>query len=395
MSFGAAILALAVLILLHEAGHFFAARAVGMKPRRFYLGFPPAILKRTRNGVEYGIGAIPLGGYVKIPGMHRAAPGDLRGSIDPEIAEAHSADLDELDAALARGDEATAGAVLARLEPELGENRMFKEQEDSLAPDAYWRQKTWKRVVVIGAGPGVNALVALVLFITVFMIATSVPTRTVAKAPAGWPAKAAGIRAGDKVVAIGAHKVTPDTLAGTINATHGKPVTVTILRDGKRITAGPLKARYDPTEGTYRIGIQIKAIRGPGESLLTATGDSLHLMRIITTGTIGGLAHLLHGQDTHQVQSTVGIVKDTAQAYRASVQDFLFIVGEISLALALLNLLPILPLDGGHIVMSILEAIRRRPFSQLAYLRYSAIGMALFIFLLYLGLRNDLFTGHS
>ena len=118
-------------------------------------------------------------------------------------------------------------------------------------------------------------------------------------------------------------------------------------------------------------------------------------MRIITTGTLSGLANLVHGKGTHQVPSTVGIVKDTASAYRASTQDFLFIVGEISLALALLNLLPILPLDGGHIVMSILEAIRRRPFSQLAYLRYSAIGLALFAFLFYLGLRNDLFTGHS
>ena len=65
------------LILLHEAGHFFVARAVGMSPRRFYLGFPPALVKVKRKGIEYGIGAIPLGGYVKIPGMHRPAPSDL------------------------------------------------------------------------------------------------------------------------------------------------------------------------------------------------------------------------------------------------------------------------------------------------------------------------------
>ena len=67
------ILGLAVLILLHEAGHFFVARRVGMRPRRFYLGFPPALAKVSRNGIEYGVGAIPLGGYVKIPGMHRPA----------------------------------------------------------------------------------------------------------------------------------------------------------------------------------------------------------------------------------------------------------------------------------------------------------------------------------
>jgi regulator of sigma E protease len=75
------------------------------------------------------------------------------------------------------------------------------------------------------------------------------------------------------------------------------------------------------------------------------------------------------------------------------VQDFLAVIGLVSLALALLNLLPVLPLDGGHIVMSILERIRGRAFSQLAYMRYSAVGLSLFALLLYLGLRNDLFSG--
>ncbi|HWQ01791.1 MAG TPA: site-2 protease family protein, partial [Gaiellaceae bacterium] len=76
MNLFVAIIGLAFLILIHEAGHFFAALSVGMRPRRFYLGFPPPILRKTRNGIEYGIGMIPLGGYVKIPGMHRPAPSD-------------------------------------------------------------------------------------------------------------------------------------------------------------------------------------------------------------------------------------------------------------------------------------------------------------------------------
>src|SRR5271170_1460933 len=100
MSIAIAIFGLAVLILIHEAGHFFAAKAVRMNPRKFYIGFPPAVVKTTRGGVEYGIGAIPLGGYVKIPGMHRAAPGDLRASLKTEDQEALAPELDELDAAL-------------------------------------------------------------------------------------------------------------------------------------------------------------------------------------------------------------------------------------------------------------------------------------------------------
>src|SRR5256714_12782660 len=77
MSILIAIVGLGFLVMIHEAGHFFTARAVGMRPRRFYVGFPPALAKTTRNGIEYGLGAIPLGGYVKIPGMHRPAPSDL------------------------------------------------------------------------------------------------------------------------------------------------------------------------------------------------------------------------------------------------------------------------------------------------------------------------------
>ena len=112
MSIFVSLLGLAFLILVHEAGHFFVARGVGMNPRKFYLGFPPAIVKKKRNGIEYGIGAIPLGGYVKIPGMHRPAAGDLTAHLEPAVAEAPALKgpvaeaADALDAE--RHDEATA-----------------------------------------------------------------------------------------------------------------------------------------------------------------------------------------------------------------------------------------------------------------------------------------------
>src|SRR5271170_4168981 len=100
MSVGIAILGLAVLVLIHEAGHFFAARAVGMTPRKFYLGFGPPIVKRTRGGVEYGIGSIPLGGYVKIPGMNRPSAGELARTMKPDVTDKHATELHALDAAI-------------------------------------------------------------------------------------------------------------------------------------------------------------------------------------------------------------------------------------------------------------------------------------------------------
>src|SRR5207247_8936420 len=91
MSVLVGIVGLGLLVLIHEAGHFFTARAVGMSPRKFYIGFPPALVKTKRKGIEYGIGTIPLGGYVKIPGMHRPAASDVEVRLhrvvaaDPEL----------------------------------------------------------------------------------------------------------------------------------------------------------------------------------------------------------------------------------------------------------------------------------------------------------------------
>ena len=393
MSIGVAILALAVLVLVHEAGHFFAARAVGMTPRKFYLGFGPPLVKTVRGGVEYGIAALPLGGYVKIPGMHRPSAVDFGRTLPPDEQERVSDDLAAIDAALGRGDDVGARATAARLRPELGDRRGWEDVENGLAEDAYWRQSTWRRIVVIGAGPGVNVLAAILLFVLVFMLGSTQATRQVERVIPGKPAAAAGLLPGDRIVAVGGVKVQPNEIAKHINASGGRPFTIVVLRDGKRVVVGPLRARLD--QGVYRVGFQIRAVPGPGESFPAAVSDSVRVVGEVTADTVRSIASLATGKGTHNISSSVGIVRATSDAFRQSLQDFLGVVGLISLALALLNLLPVLPLDGGHIVMSILERLRGRSFSQAAYMRYSAVGLSLFALLLYLGLRNDLFSSGS
>jgi regulator of sigma E protease len=390
----AAILGLAVLVLVHEAGHFFVARAVGMRPRKFYLGFGPPLVKRTRNGVEYGIAAFPLGGYVKIPGMQRAAPGDLRKTLKPEEQQALEQPLDALDSALERGDEEAARAQLPALEQQLGpRHRALQELDGSLAPDAYWRQTTWKRIAVIAAGPATNIVFAVLIFAALFMLGTTEATRTVDHVISGRPAAAAGLKAGDEILAVAGHPVTPSQISHRINGTHGTPFTIVVRRNGERVVVGPLRARLD--QGVYRVGFQIAGTPGPGDSPPVAVWKSVKLVGQVTSDTTRALLGLARGQGTRNVSSAVGIVDATSEAYRQSLQDFLAVLGLVSLALALLNLLPVLPLDGGHIVMAVLERIRGRSFSQLAYLRYSAVGLTLFALLLYLGLRNDIFSGGS
>ena len=131
-----AILGLGLLVLVHEAGHFFTARAVGMSPRRFYIGFPPPLASVERNGIEYGIGAIPLGGYVKIPGMHRPAPSDLDTFFGPA--------MDEAPQLLARSSTSSAGSPRATWKPRARTSRSSSRRSKGVE-SAAWRGRLRRR----------------------------------------------------------------------------------------------------------------------------------------------------------------------------------------------------------------------------------------------------------
>jgi regulator of sigma E protease len=360
-----------------------------MRPRKFYLGFGTPIVKTTRGGVEYGIGSLPLGGYVKIPGMQRPSPGDFRRSIPRVEAQRYAPELASLDAAIERGDDEEARRVLAQLRPALGETRAWQELEGALAPEAYWRQTTWKRVAVIAAGPATNVLVAIAIFFALFSIETVKGTRMVEDVLAGKPAAAAGLRAGDRILAVDGHPVRPDDIPRRINGTKGRAFTIVVRRHARRVVVGPLRAQED--HGVYRVGFQIRGVIGPGESPPRALRSSVRVVWQVTADTGHTVGRLVTGKGSRDISSTLGIVRASSDAFKRSLADFLETIGLISLALALLNLLPILPLDGGHIVMALAERIRGRAFSQGVYMRYSAVGFAIFALLMYFGLRNDLF----
>jgi regulator of sigma E protease len=402
MSILIAILGLAVLILLHEAGHFFVARAVGMRPRRFYLGFPPALVKVVRNGIEYGIGAIPLGGYVKIPGMHRPAASDLDVQMAPALAEDPSLfpkvarvkralEADDLEGARDALPELEGAVEEASLRPAAAKaaRRSVDELRDALSPDAYWRQRTWKRVAVIFAGPGVNILVAILLVALGYILGVpGDPDRTVKNVKANTPAASVGLRTGDTIVAVNGRE-TPnfDAVSRLIRASKGKPIEVTVLRNGKAVTLGPVR--------TERIGSRWALGFEPGWKKVTygpvkALTRSLSVTWAATKATITFLPRLATGAGRKEVSSPVGIVDVSSQAAALTFTLYLQILGLISLSLAILNLLPLLPLDGGHILFSIIEGLRGRAVGREVYERVSAIGIALFLVLMFIGLSNDI-----
>jgi regulator of sigma E protease len=397
VSFALAIIGLALLVLAHEAGHFFVALATRIRPRRFYVGFPPALAKVKHKGIEYGIGAIPLGGYVKIPGMFRPS------KRDPEIYFRAAAEEDEslneavgaLGSALEQGNldrakkdleplrEGLAGASLSPAATRVA-RRGLEELDDALSSDAYWRQPTWKRLVVISAGPVTNILVAIVIFASLytldlyrlgFQVAAKSGVRTthVERVLADSPARRAGLAPGDVVVAVNGQNVNGSTLTKRIGSSGGRPIGLTVRRHGKLVQLRSVKPMNE------------------ADSLPTAFVDSIRLTgQIIDQIVVDGIGRLFVGKGGSQVSGPIGIVKSSSDAYRHGASDYLFVIGLISLSLGVLNLLPLLPLDGGHLVFSLIEGARRRVVSREVYERVSAVGIALVALLFVLGLSNDI-----
>jgi len=403
MSVLVSIAGLAFLILIHEAGHFFTARAVGMKPRRFYIGFPPALLKTTRNGIEYGLGAIPLGGYVKIPGMHRPAPSDLDVHFGPALYESPRLlpDVERVKRRIAQADFEGAREALRELEgaierAPLSANakraaaRGLDEVADALGSDAYWRQRTSKRLAVIAAGPGTNLLFAIALLASVYVVGIpSDVSRRVADVSPGTPAAAAGLKSGD--VIIGVDRVQTDDfddVRDSIHGSRGKPLVISVLRDGRYVELRP--ARPQKTDGVYVLGFRPSVVKYKHYDPIHAVGLAGKDTWLVTKAMGSWLTHVVSGSGRKQVSTPVGIVRQSSKAAQVGYREYLQVLALISLSLALLNLLPLLPLDGGHMAFSIIEGLRGRAVGRAVYERVSAVGIALVLLLFFVGLSNDI-----
>ncbi|MDH4176508.1 MAG: site-2 protease family protein, partial [Thermoleophilia bacterium] len=291
MTIFVAIVGLGLLIFVHELGHFVASLALRMRPRKFYIGFPPAVLKTKRNGIEYGLGAIPLGGFVKIPGMHRPAPADVDHALGRALEEAPglAGPVDRLRGALAAGDQHTAVDAVEVLRGLLPQKHLspgplaaaekgLTDLEDALGPDAYWRAATWKRVIAIAAGPAANVAFAFVLFTVLFMVSGGRATTVVEEVAPDAPAAAIGLRAGDRIVEIGGTRVGPRDISRTISGSDGRPLTLVVMREGTRVALGPAAARRSD-DGVYRLGF---VLRGEGLSLPAAAGESGRVTALVT-----------------------------------------------------------------------------------------------------------------
>jgi regulator of sigma E protease len=363
MSWVLTIFGIVALIVLHELGHFTVAKAVGMRVERFSLFFPPTLARVRLGETEYAIGAIPAGGYVKITGMN------------PE--------------------------EIADLEPEV-------------ARRAYYTQAPWKRIAVILAGPGVNILIAFVLFWAVLFsgnlngavalgnldpsVQTLAPSTSVLAVDRGKPA-AGVLRPGDRIVAVDGRPATvasarqgiashrcPGALTDGCRA--AAPVQLTLRRAGHTLTRSVFP-RYSKEAGRMLIGFGFGSAKSFGA--LAAAGAVVSEMWHVTTQTLTGFGRALTSSKARgQVSSIVGITQDAHETVVAGPGYALVFLGFISLILAVINLFPFLPLDGGHVLWSLLEKLRGRRISLAAMYRFSSVGIVLLLFLVINGVSNDI-----
>ncbi len=403
MSWLVVILGLGLLVFLHELGHFTVSRLVGMKPRAFYVGFPPALVKVERNGIEYGLGAIPLGGYVRIPGMLRPASTDFSAQMAAAVREEVALEpaAEKVVRALDVGDYGAARAALPALVAAVRQTslsspaqrsaeRAMRDVDEGTGSDAYWRQPIWKRVAAIAAGPAMNVLVAFLIFFVVYATGapSHTPSTTVAKVEAGSPAAAAGLRAGDRIVAVDGHAAR--TLAQVhvlIAGSRGRPVTVTVERGGGRATLGPRRTVSRHGRWVWGFVPAVQLVSHPlGASTRLAIGDCWR----VVTGTVTAVVDLARTESSAGISGPVGIVRSSQQYLMVGLQWYLQLLGLISMSLALYNLLPLLPLDGGNILFALLEGVRRRALPRAMYQRFSSAGMGLILLITVIAFWNDI-----
>jgi regulator of sigma E protease len=346
-----AFLGFALLIILHELGHFAAAKAVGMRVERFSLFFPPLLGRVRRGETEYAIGSIPLGGYVRITGMNPAE------EIPPEVAHR-----------------------------------------------AYYRQPVWKRIFVIGAGPAVNIVLCFVL-LSAYLLIWGVPREDVTNTVAGVTkdgAAAQVLQPGDRVLAVDGVRGTPEKLRAQVS-THRcageqrdgcaatEPARVTIVRDGTAQVVH-ITPTYNEQEKRPLLGFTYGSVRvfddvgGVGDAMTT----SADTMWRFTTTTVSTIAGIFTPEKREQISGIVGSYETTRQAIELSTDRAVFLLAVISLSLGVINLFPFLPLDGGHIFWALAEKVRGRaiPFSVME--RAGFVGFALVIMLFVVGLSNDI-----
>ena len=324
-----------VLITVHELGHFMVAKAVGMRVDEFAIGFGPKLYERTEGETQYSLRLLPLGGYNRIYGME---PGE---------------DAD---------------------------------------PRAFNTQTLWKRMAVILAGSGMNLLLPLFIFFGIFFfhgIQEPVNEPVLGGVVPKFAAEAAGLRQGDRMLTMnGVPLKTWQDLRAQVAASADKPLVAEVERDGKTFTA-TLHLTPHPETGQPFAGV-IASTRmrnvGFGESVLRAFQSEKYILAEMYQS----LYHILTGKQAAEVSGPIGVAKLAGQVAERGLVTLLNFLAMLSLNLAVINLLPLPALDGGHFFLLLIEGVTGHKFGEKAMENIQKVGIALILTVTLIATYQDL-----
>lgn len=343
MEYVIALLGLTLLVIFHEFGHFIGARLFGVRVEEFMVGLPGPKLARIRIGETlYGITLIPFGGYVK-----------LHGDID--AAEA---------------------------------GKPFEN------PDrAFLLKPFWQRTAIIFLGPFFNLVLAVFLFAAMFMYGVpGYPTTTVEKVLEGTAAARAGIAPNDRVLSIDGRKIDEwQELVDYVRARPGSTVRVVVERNGQRRT---FKMLVGIRNGVGFLGLQARTgVKRLG--FLDALVQGFRSTFAMTSMFVVLLGKLISSGDLiSQSAGPVGIVVESTRAIRLGVDFYLYLLALLSINLAIVNLIPMPPLDGGRIALMVVERVTGKRIGLQVYAVLQLIGLLLFVILMIFLIQADVARYH-
>jgi regulator of sigma E protease len=364
---------LGVLVAFHELGHFLFAKLFNVGVIEFAVGFGPKLLTRKFGETVYSLRAIPLGGFVRMVGD------------DPR--------------AVAKG----VGGEGEAPEDEPCQDHNSIEYQNMVNDESRWflKQKFWPKFLIVFAGPAFNLILAFLLSFggqLIFGISEPVDEPIVGEVVEGLPAEKAGIRSGDRIIAV--DEVKPKTwveMATVIAERAGRGVNLIVQRGDEEITFNVQGKLSDAEESQvtnqpqrYQVGIIVDGrIRpvGVGEAFINAGTEIV----VLTKLTILGMVRMISGYvSPKNIRGPLFIFNKAGEFAEKGIYPLFRFMMFLSISLAVLNLLPVPVLDGGHLMIFLLEACIRRPLSLAAQERASQVGMVLLLLLMVFAVGNDL-----
>ena len=360
------IIGLSLLILGHEAGHFFAAKKLGMKVDEFGFGFPPRIFKKRYGETDYSFNWLPFGGFVRIAGeSDPALSGD--SAVIPSASEGISG------IATPRPD----GARPVQQQVVYGARNDNGEEKNKL----FFLQPAWKRAIVIAAGVTINFFLGWILISAVLMMGTP-NAILISGVQAGSPAEDAGLVSGDILKGFEGAA----SFVAFVEENRGEEIQFKILRDGEEINFSAVP-RVDAPPGEGALGIFLADVGSEKMGFFAAIGEGFSSSLFIAAATFTALYQLvvnlfLHGSLLEGVVGPVGIFGVAQSAGGIGMAYLVQVIAIISLNLFVVNLIPFPALDGGRLFLILVEKIKGSPVPKMVEAWANGLGFAFLLTLM-------------